>query len=51
MAVTRAEIPQTTVRHAYMLTPDTGYIWLTDFSRGTGRRGRPGHRAGSKPRA
>jgi carboxyl-terminal processing protease len=36
MTVTRAEIPQTTVRHAYMLTPDTGYIWLTDFSRGTG---------------
>ena len=36
LTVTRAEIPQTTVRHAYMLTPDTGYIWLTDFSRGTG---------------
>jgi carboxyl-terminal processing protease len=37
MAVTRAEIPQTTVRQAYMLTPDTGYIQLTEFSRGTGR--------------
>jgi carboxyl-terminal processing protease len=36
MTVTRAEIPQTTVRHAYMLTPDTGYIWVTDFARGTG---------------
>ena len=36
MSVTRAEIPQTTVRQAYMLTPDTGYILLTEFSRGTG---------------
>ncbi|HUF79138.1 MAG TPA: S41 family peptidase, partial [Thermoanaerobaculia bacterium] len=36
MAITRAEIPQTTVRHAYLLTPDIGYLWLTDFSRGTG---------------
>jgi len=36
LTVTRAEIPQTTVRHAYMLTPNTGYIWLTDFARGTG---------------
>jgi carboxyl-terminal processing protease len=36
LTVTRAEIPQTTVRHAYMLTPDTGYLWVTDFSRGTG---------------
>ena len=36
MAITRAEIPQTTVRHAYMLTPDTAYLWVTDFSRGTG---------------
>src|SRR6202035_1064628 len=40
MSVTRAEIPQTTVRMAYMLTPaapDTGYIQLSEFSRGTGR--------------
>lgn len=37
MSVTRAEIPQTTVRNAYMLTPDTGYILLSEFSRGTGR--------------
>lgn len=37
MAVTRAEIPQNTVRQSYMLTPDTGYILLTEFSRGTGK--------------
>lgn len=37
MTVTRAEIPQTTVRHAYMLTPEVGYVWVTDFARGTGR--------------
>jgi carboxyl-terminal processing protease len=37
MAVTRAEIPQTTVRQAYMMTPTTGYIMLTEFSRGTGK--------------
>jgi len=37
MSVTRAEIPQTTVRVAYMLSPDTGYIVLSEFSRGTGR--------------
>ncbi|HYU31803.1 MAG TPA: S41 family peptidase [Thermoanaerobaculia bacterium] len=37
MAVTRAEIPQTTVRQAYMVSPTTGYILLTEFSRGTGR--------------
>jgi carboxyl-terminal processing protease len=37
MSVTRAEIPQTTVRQAYLLSPTTGYIQLTEFSRGTGR--------------
>jgi carboxyl-terminal processing protease len=37
MSVTRAEIPQTTVRQSYMLTPTTGYILLTEFSRGSGR--------------
>lgn len=37
MAVTRAEIPQTTVRQAYMMTPTTGYILLNEFSRGTGK--------------
>jgi carboxyl-terminal processing protease len=36
MAVTRTEIPQTTVREAYMVTPTTGYIQVTEFSRGTG---------------
>jgi carboxyl-terminal processing protease len=37
LTVTRDEIPQNTVRYAYMITPDTGYISLSDFSRGTGR--------------
>jgi carboxyl-terminal processing protease len=37
MSVTRAEIPQTTVRQQYMLNPTTGYILITEFSRGTGR--------------
>lgn len=35
LTITRAEIPQATVRYAYMLRPDTGYIRLTDFSRST----------------
>lgn len=37
MTVVRAEIPQTTVRMAYMLAPETGYILLSEFSRSTGR--------------
>jgi carboxyl-terminal processing protease len=37
MSVTRAEIPQTTVRQQYMLNPTTGYIMITEFSRGTGQ--------------
>jgi carboxyl-terminal processing protease len=37
MSVTRAEIPQTTVRQAYMLNPTTGYIQLTEFARGSGK--------------
>ena len=37
LTVTRAEIPQNTVRQAYMLTPDTGYILISSFARGTGR--------------
>ena len=37
LAITRAEIPQNTVRYAYMMTPETGYIRLTDFSRSTTR--------------
>lgn len=36
MSVTRAEIPQTTVRETYMLNPTTGYVQLTEFARGTG---------------
>lgn len=36
LAITRAEIPQNTVRYAYMIEPATGYIRLTDFSRSTG---------------
>ncbi len=32
LAITRAEIPQNTVRYAYMMTPETAYIRLTDFS-------------------
>ena len=36
MEITRAEIPQQTVRYSYMLTPDTGYLMITDFSRSTG---------------
>ncbi len=37
LAITRAEIPQNTVRYAYMMTAETGYIRLTDFSRSTTR--------------
>jgi carboxyl-terminal processing protease len=37
MTVTRAEIPQTTVRQSYMLDDTTGYVQLTEFSRGTGK--------------
>jgi len=36
MKVVRAEIPQTTVRYSYMMTPDVGYMRVTDFNRGTG---------------
>lgn len=36
LTVTRAEIPQTTVRYAYMLEPGTGYISISDFNRATG---------------
>ena len=37
MTIVRAEVAQTTVRQAYMLTPETGYVQLTSFARGTGR--------------
>jgi carboxyl-terminal processing protease len=36
LTITRAEIPQTTVQHAYMITPETGYLSVRDFSRSTG---------------
>lgn len=36
LTVTRAEIPQTTVRYAYMIAPETGYISISDFTRSTG---------------
>jgi carboxyl-terminal processing protease len=36
MTVIRAEIPQTTVRYSYMMTPDVGYMRISDFNRGTG---------------
>ena len=35
LSVTRAEIPQSTVRYAYMMDDTTGYVRLTDFSRST----------------
>lgn len=37
LTVTRAEIPQETVRYVYMITPDTGYLTISDFNRGTGK--------------
>jgi carboxyl-terminal processing protease len=37
LEITRAEIPQNTVRYAYMIRPDTGYIAVSDFNRGTGK--------------
>jgi carboxyl-terminal processing protease len=37
LSVPRAEIPQTTVRSAYMLDRDTGYVQLSEFARGSGR--------------
>jgi carboxyl-terminal processing protease len=36
LTITRAEIPQTTVQYAYLITPDTGYLSIRDFSRSTG---------------
>ncbi len=35
--ITRAEIPQTTVRYAYMIEPGVGYVYISDFNRGTGQ--------------
>jgi carboxyl-terminal processing protease len=36
LTITRAEIPQTTVRYAYMIDPETGYVLIGDFARSTG---------------
>jgi len=36
LTITRAEIPQTTVRYSYLIAPDTGYMLISDFGRGTG---------------
>ena len=36
MAVTRDEIPQNSVRLAYMLEPEVGYVQISDFNRSTG---------------
>ncbi len=36
LTVVRDEIPQTTVRYAYMIAPGTGYIAISDFARSTG---------------
>lgn len=35
--IERDEIPQNSVTYAFMITPDTGYIMLSDFSRSTAR--------------
>ena len=37
LTITRDEIPQDTVRYVYMITPDTGYVTISDFNRGTGK--------------
>jgi carboxyl-terminal processing protease len=37
LTITRDEIPQNSVRYAYMIGTDTGYIAISDFNRGTGR--------------
>ena len=36
-SMARAEIPQTTVRYAYLMDDGTGYIMISDFARGTGK--------------
>lgn len=35
LTVARAEIPQTTVRYAYLIAPGTGYLSIGDFTRST----------------
>lgn len=36
LTVVRDEIPQTTVRYAYLIAPGTGYLAISDFARSTG---------------
>lgn len=36
LTVVRDEIPQTTVRYAYLIAPGTGYVAISDFARSTG---------------
>lgn len=35
VTIERDEIPQISVRYAYMIAPDTGYLSIDDFNRGT----------------
>jgi carboxyl-terminal processing protease len=35
VTIVRDEIPQISVRYAYMITPETGYLSIDDFNRGT----------------
>lgn len=37
VTIERDEIPQVSVRYAYMITPETGYLSIDDFNRGTSR--------------
>jgi carboxyl-terminal processing protease len=37
VTIERDEIPQISVRYAYMITPETGYLSIDDFNRGTSR--------------
>ena len=37
VTIVRDEIPQISVRYQYMLGPETGYISISDFNRGTAR--------------
>lgn len=37
LEIVRDEIPQTTVRYAYMLEPGTGFVSLSDFTRSSSR--------------
>ena len=37
VTIVRDEIPQISVRYQYMVTPETGYVSISDFNRGTAR--------------